>query len=231
MTEAGRHERLDATDRWLAEFRAFTDLSPDDAIDRDLLIGELEAARFADTDLREEAWDPLWWVYLAGDGFFPLLAREFAPLADRLASAAGRMETLPEVLEAAEASLVGHAGRPVGRFQTETALKQLAGIGELVDDAPRRPPTTPRHRRGCRGAGAPPDGRGRDRPRGDRPLRGPSARRGPARERGRGPPRPRALRGQDAPHDALRGAHPRPDPRRRRARVRRGPRRDGPARA
>ena len=135
MTEAGRQERLDATDRWLAEFRAFTDLSPDDAIDRDLLIGELEAARFADTDLREEAWDPLWWVYLAGDGFFPLLAREFAPLADRLASAAGRMETLPEVLEAAEASLVGHSGRPVGRFQTETALKQLAGISELVDDA------------------------------------------------------------------------------------------------
>ena len=58
-----------------------------------------------------------------GDGFFPLLAREFAPLADRLTSAAGRLETLPDVLEAAEATLVGHAGRPVGRFQTETALR------------------------------------------------------------------------------------------------------------
>ena len=52
-----------------------TDLPADDAIDRDLLIGELEVARFADTELREEAWDPLWWIYLAGDGFFPLLAR------------------------------------------------------------------------------------------------------------------------------------------------------------
>src|SRR6186997_595776 len=135
VTEAGRLERLAATDRWLAEFRGFTDLSPDDAIDRDLLVGELEAARFADTELREEAWDPLWWVYVSGDGFFPLLAREFAPLADRLASAAGRMETLPEVLDAAEDVIVGHAGRPVGRFQTETALKQLAGITELVEDA------------------------------------------------------------------------------------------------
>jgi uncharacterized protein (DUF885 family) len=135
MTDAGRLDRLAATDQWLAEFRAMTDLTPDEAIDRDLLIGELEAAKFGDTDLREEAWDPLWWIYLAGDGFFPLLAREFAPLADRLTSAAGRMETLPDVFEAAEATLIGHGGRPVGRFQTETALKQLAGISELIDDA------------------------------------------------------------------------------------------------
>ena len=100
MTEAGRLERLASTDRWLAEFRAMTDLSRDDEIDRDLLIGELEAARFADAELREEAWDPLWWVYVSGDGFFPLLAREFAPLADRLASSAGRMEMLPAFSEA-----------------------------------------------------------------------------------------------------------------------------------
>ena len=42
-----------------------TDLAPDDAIDRDLLIGELEAERFAETELREDAWNPLDWVYLA----------------------------------------------------------------------------------------------------------------------------------------------------------------------
>ena len=38
-------------------------------------------------------------------------------------------------LEAARETLVGHAGRPVGRFQTETALKQAVGIGELIGDA------------------------------------------------------------------------------------------------
>jgi uncharacterized protein (DUF885 family) len=135
LTETGRLERQAAGERWLAEFRAMTDLSPDDAIDRDLLIGELEAARFAETELRADATDPLSWVYLAGDGIFPLLAREFAPLADRLTSVAARLETLPGVFDAARDMLVGHAGRPVGRFQTETALKQLAGIGELVDDA------------------------------------------------------------------------------------------------
>jgi uncharacterized protein (DUF885 family) len=131
----GRAERMAFTDRWRAEFRAMTDLGADDAIDRDLLIGELEAARFSDTVLREEAWDPLGWIYLIGDGLFTLQAREFAPLAARLTSTAGRLEGLPAVLDAARATLIGTGDRPVGRFQTETALKRLAGIEELIADA------------------------------------------------------------------------------------------------
>ncbi len=135
LSVTGRAERAAFTERWLAQFGAMAELVPDEAIDRDLLIGELEAARFADTELREDAWNPLDWVYLVGDGLFTLTAREFAPLADRLASTAGRLERLPAVMEAARETLVGHVGRPVGRFQTETALKQSAGIGELIGDA------------------------------------------------------------------------------------------------
>ncbi len=135
LTTAGRAERLAFDDRWLAEFRSMTDLAPDETIDRDLLIGELEAGRFAETELREDAWNPLDWIYLIGDGLFTLNAREFAPLANRLASTAGRLEGLPEVLDAARAALVGDADRPVGRFQTETALTQLPGIDELIADA------------------------------------------------------------------------------------------------
>lgn len=114
-----------------------TELAGDDAIDRDLLVGELEAARFSGTELREETWNPLDWIYLLGGGLFPLLAREFAPLPVRLASVAGRLEGLPAVVDAGKSSLVGLAGRPVGRFQTETALKQIPGIDELIGDALR----------------------------------------------------------------------------------------------
>jgi uncharacterized protein (DUF885 family) len=135
LSAAGRAERLAATEGWLAEFTAMTDLTGDEAIDRELLIGELEAARFAETELREDAWNPLDWVYLIGDGLFTLNAREFAPLADRLASTAGRLEGLPAVIEAATTTLVGVPGRPVGRFQTETALKQLPGVDELIAEA------------------------------------------------------------------------------------------------
>ena len=135
LTAAGRAERLTFGERWTAEFAAMSDLSADEAIDRDLIVGELEAARFAETELREDAWNPLDWVYLVGDGLFTLNAREFAPLADRLASTAGRLERLPALLDAAREALVGHDGRPVGRFQTETALRQLPGIEELIRDA------------------------------------------------------------------------------------------------
>jgi uncharacterized protein (DUF885 family) len=135
LTAAGRAERLAFIDRWLAELGTMTDLSADEAIDRDLLVGELEAERFAETELRENTWNPLDWVYLIGDGLFTLNAREFARLAVRLAATAGRLEGLPAVLDAAREALVGGPDRPVGEFQTETALHQLPGIDELIADA------------------------------------------------------------------------------------------------
>ncbi len=135
MSDSGHRKRLAFIDRWLGVFSARGDLEGDEAIDRDLLVGELEAARFSETDLREETWNPLEYVYLLGGGLFSLLAREFAPLDVRLASVAGRLERLPEVVDAAKANLVGHAGRLVGRFQTETALRQLSGVEALIADA------------------------------------------------------------------------------------------------
>ncbi len=137
VTEAGRRERLAFIDRWEDEFRAPPDtgLTADERIDRDLLLLELDAMRFNETELREETWDPLAWVYLLGGGIFPLLAREFAPLAERLGSIAARLEGIPAVLSAARAQLGSHPTRPVSQLHTETALKQLAGIAELAADA------------------------------------------------------------------------------------------------
>jgi uncharacterized protein (DUF885 family) len=138
LTAGGRAERLAFIDRWHAALAALDDaeLGSNDAIDRDLLLGVLEEMRFNDTELRDDAWDPLAWVYLLGDGIFPLLAREFAPLADRLTSVASRLEAMEDVVAAARETLVG-AGpeRPVGRFQTETALEQLPGVTDLIDEA------------------------------------------------------------------------------------------------
>ena len=137
LTETGRLERLAFADRWTAELGRFADgdLGAEERVDRDLVLMELDALRFGETELRQGAWDPLEWIYLLGAGIFPLLAREFAPPAERLTSAAGRLEGIPAVVAAARADLGALPGRPVSRFHTETALKQLAGIVELVDDA------------------------------------------------------------------------------------------------
>jgi uncharacterized protein (DUF885 family) len=138
LSEAGRHARLSFVDAWIATFSALDPavMSRDEAIDRDIVVGELESLRFSVAELREDAWNPLAWVYLLGEGIFPLLAREFAPLVDRLTSVAGRLEALPAVTAAAEEQLVGVGrDRPVGRFQTETAIDQLPGIVDLIDEA------------------------------------------------------------------------------------------------
>jgi len=130
--------RLAFVDRWHTAFSGLdpTTLTADEAIDRDLILMELRAERFSDAELQEERWNPLEWVYLLGAGIFPLISREFAPLADRLASVAGRLEGMVALLEGARFALTGtEDGRPVGRFQTETALTQLSGIDELIDDA------------------------------------------------------------------------------------------------
>ena len=137
LTEHGRRERLAFAERWQSELRALpeTGLGRDERVDRDLLLLELAALVFAETELRDDAWDPLVWVYVLGDGFFPLLAREFAPLADRLTSIAARAEGVPLVVEAARETLGSLSGRPVSRLHAETALRQLAGVSELLDDA------------------------------------------------------------------------------------------------
>ncbi len=138
LSAEGRRQRLVFIDAWQATFSGLdpTSLSVDESVDRDLVLEELDAMRFAETELRDDAWDPLTWVYLLGDGLFTLLAREFAPLAERLTSVAARLEAIGAITGAARETLVGAGpGRPVGRFQTETALEQLPGVVDLIDEA------------------------------------------------------------------------------------------------
>ena len=74
-------------------------------------------------------------MYVIGEGLFTLIAREFAPLGDRL-DVGGEPPRAPAGGPRGRqgATLVGVDGRPVGRFQTETALRQLPGIAALIDD-------------------------------------------------------------------------------------------------
>jgi uncharacterized protein (DUF885 family) len=137
LTDGGQELRLAFYDRWTADLASFGDavLTSDERVDRDLLLSELDGHRFGESDLREDRWNPLAWVYLLGDGIFPLIARDFAPIGDRLASVAGRLEGMPAVLSAARDALAGQDGRPVARFHTEKGLGQLPGIADLIDDA------------------------------------------------------------------------------------------------
>ena len=137
LSEAGRRTAVDFLDSWqrrLADLDAAA-LTFDERIDRDRLLAEIAAERYGLVDSRDDAWDPLWWIYVLGGGLFSLLSREFAPAAERLASFAGRLEGIPAVIDAACASLGSAPGRPVSAFHTERALLDLDGIPSLIQEA------------------------------------------------------------------------------------------------
>lgn len=147
LSEAGRMGRLAMYQRHRAVVAALrdADLSPDERVDRAILLELLDRLRFGDEVLRDEAWDPLSIVYLAGSGLFGILSREYAPWAERGVAFAARVEGLAGLFDDALAGLTGLPDRPVSMLHLETALAQLPGIPDLVaeglEEARRRAAT------------------------------------------------------------------------------------------
>jgi uncharacterized protein (DUF885 family) len=141
-TEEGDHRHDDrltagtagdyaAASRWYGEqltaLRAIDagHLSAQNQVDAQILANELERLRFDADVLREQEWNPM--LANPGRGLNLLLARDFAPLPDRLRSVAGRLGAIPEALAAAR-SVLG----TMPEVHTETALGQFAGTRELI---------------------------------------------------------------------------------------------------
>src|SRR5690606_13216347 len=76
------------------------------------------------------AWDPQVYSQLAGGALYTLMAREFAPLPDRLRSATARMEKLPALFAQARENL---DPARVPKIHAETVAKQNKGLLSLVD--------------------------------------------------------------------------------------------------
>ena len=107
-------------------------LSDDEAIDRRILLENLVAMRFFVDELREVEWNPMTYVYLFGSAIFTMLAREYAPITERLNALASRLRGLPVALDGARLALSREGGRPVSRFHAEKAVERMAGVADLV---------------------------------------------------------------------------------------------------
>jgi len=127
----GTANHYEQTGRWAGERLAGLAgidagrLSPQHRVDAQILANQLARLRFMIGELREQEWNPM--VANPGRAIYNLLARDFAPLADRLRSAARRLAMLPESLAAAR-SVLG----PMPRIHIETALTQFAGTERLL---------------------------------------------------------------------------------------------------
>jgi uncharacterized protein (DUF885 family) len=96
-------------------------------VDADVLRVRLEERLFELADSSDQLWNPL--VANPGTALYLLLAREFAPLPERLRSVAGRLAQVPEQLRAAREYL-----RDMPRVHVETAIDQFAGTLGLIDE-------------------------------------------------------------------------------------------------
>ncbi|HUR15761.1 MAG TPA: DUF885 domain-containing protein [Candidatus Limnocylindrales bacterium] len=134
-SDAGRTGRLAMLRHHRARLQALSDneLSPSERLDRGIVLDAIDGAEFADAELRDGACDPLFYVYQAGAGLFNILARDYAPWRHRGSAFLGRVERLTDFLSAASEALTGLPNRPVSELHLKTALEQLDGISELVD--------------------------------------------------------------------------------------------------
>jgi uncharacterized protein (DUF885 family) len=128
-----RAAALDGERRALDEFAARLTAIDHAGLDKELrvdaaVLGNDVARRlFELEELREHTWNPL--VANPGQAIYMLLARDYAPLPDRLQSLAGRLAAVPDSLSAARATL----GR-MPKVHLETAIGQFGGAIGLVTE-------------------------------------------------------------------------------------------------
>jgi uncharacterized protein (DUF885 family) len=132
LSAAGRAQGIAWVRGLLAELEGIdrSQLSRADQVDAAMLQNQLRYAIWSDQTYRDWSWDPLVYTQLTGQALYGLLAREFAPLPERLRSVTSRLEKLPRLLEQARANLVPAR---VPAIHAETAVKQNPGVLSLVD--------------------------------------------------------------------------------------------------
>ena len=130
---AGREESLELLREYKTALEAldFAELSKENQVDAALLLHNLDAGIWSTETLQEWAWNPLYYIQLSGSAIYSLLARDFAPIEQRLASAAARLEQLPRFLEQARAEINPER---VPKIHAETAVSQNPGLGSIIDN-------------------------------------------------------------------------------------------------
>jgi uncharacterized protein (DUF885 family) len=100
-------------------------------VDARLLKSELEYQVWSVEQLKEWRWNPLVYTELAGNSIYLLMARDFAPLPQRLHNVGARLSELPRLLLQVRESLDPAL---VPRIHAETAIKQNTGVLSLIDE-------------------------------------------------------------------------------------------------
>ena len=105
-------------------------LSRANQVDIELLQAEVQSSLWSLDTLQAWAWNPLMYVNLSGSSIYGLVARDFAPLEQRLLAVASRLEQIPRFLEQARDSI---EPKRVPKIHAETAVQQNLGIVSIIE--------------------------------------------------------------------------------------------------
>lgn len=124
-------EGITAAVRFYESYRdSLTALDPDrltgtNYIDYQILLNRIDLNLHIYENIREHEWNPL--RYNIGGAIYNLIARDFAPIDERMADVRHRLEAIPVVLEAARSNLTNPP-----RVHTETAILQNNGNINMI---------------------------------------------------------------------------------------------------
>ncbi|MBJ7574726.1 DUF885 domain-containing protein [Luteimonas sp. MC1828] len=132
LSAAGRQKSIDWARALLADLDKVdaSALSRENQVDALILRNALEGTLWDMETMQSWAWDPQVYSGLAGGAIYNLMAREFAPMPERLKSAAVRMEKIPALLAQARENLDPER---VPKTHAETVARQNKGVLTLVD--------------------------------------------------------------------------------------------------
>ncbi|HJU27450.1 MAG TPA: DUF885 domain-containing protein [Rhodanobacteraceae bacterium] len=127
LSPAGRKARTDFQRLILGQLATVdrTKLARANQVDAAMLENRLKEEIWHEEAFQDWAWDPDLYHGVAGDALYLLMARDFAPLPDRLRAATSRMRKLPALFEQARAQL---DPARVPAIHAQTVAKQNKGL-------------------------------------------------------------------------------------------------------
>ncbi len=132
LSAKGRAESLQFSKSMLAELEKIdrSQLSRENQVDASVLRNQLRYDIWNWETMQSWAWDPMLYNSSAGGALYTLMAREFAPLPERLRNATARMEKLPGLFAQMRENL---DPARVPEIHAKTVAAQNLGILSLVD--------------------------------------------------------------------------------------------------
>jgi uncharacterized protein (DUF885 family) len=133
LSAAGRQRMVDFSQRMLGELEAMdaAKLTRENQVDASILRNQLRSDIWNLQTFQSWAWDPQVYNGLAGGAIYNVMARDFAPMPQRLKSATVRMEKIPGIFAQMRENL---DPARVPAIHAQTVAKQNAGILSLVKE-------------------------------------------------------------------------------------------------